>query len=188
MAELTTSDLLMFGREVAAAISEGFSPEQILSKFDLSPLELEEVFQSKEFLDSLQTYGEEVTRAFAEVRSSTAATSIHAHLSEKLKSYYDELDRIAMSPNIKAEKRADILLALSRAAAPEGIVPKEIVQMPPALIENWARRHHEIATACRAHRRYVEEEPAKAGGAGDSSAEDSSPYRGRTQTPSKEVL
>ncbi len=167
MAELTTSDLLMFGREVAAAISEGFSPEQILMKFDLSPLELEEIFASEEFLVTLKGYGEEVVRAFQEVRTATTGTSVHARLSEKLKLYYDELDRIAMSPNIKAEKRADILLALSRAAAPEGIVPKEVVQMPPALIENWARRSHEIATSCRAHRRQVEEGRAKTRAAGD---------------------
>lgn len=183
MAELTTSDLLMFGREVAAAISEGFSPEQILMKFDLSPLELEEIFQSKEFSDTLAKYGEEVIRAFGEMRSATASTSVHAQLSDKLKSYYAELDRLAMTANLDPKKRADILLALAHAAAPEGVVPKEIVQMPPALIDNWAKRHHIYESACRAHRRHVAEEPAEAGRAGDHSAEVPRPNRGRASTP-----
>lgn len=182
MAELTTSDLLMFGREVAAAISEGFSPEQILDKFDLSPLELEEVFQSKEFADTLAKYGEEVTRAFGEMRSATVATSVHAQLSEKLKTYYAELDRLAMTANLDPKKRADILLALANAAAPEGIVPKEVVQMPPALIDNWAKRHHLYESACRAHRRHMAEGPEEARGARNPSAEVPRPDRGRATT------
>jgi hypothetical protein len=167
MAELTTSDLLVYGREVAAGISEGFSPEQICQKFDISPLELEEVFESEEFKKALATFGDEVVNAFRDVRAGTRGESARRNLSENLNEYYRLLNDLATGNSVKPEKRVDLLLALTRVVAPEELGPREEVHMPPSLIDNWAKRHHEYESACRAHRRYMESESRETGGTGN---------------------
>lgn len=158
MAQLSPDSLKVFGREVAAAVADGHSPEQISHKWDLSPIELEEIFESEPFTTALATYGHEVTEAWNETRASNRGGSVRRKISENLNSYYEALDKLATGDGLKSEKRADILLALMRIAAPPDEKPQEVVHMPPSLIENWARRHHEIERNCRLHRRYLAEE------------------------------
>lgn len=130
-----------FAREVAGAVAEGFTSDRILSQLDLSPLELEEIFESERFLIELERHGPTVVTAWREARSTERASGVRERLADNLDRYYHELNELATSNQLKPEKRADILLALAKHIAPPDERTAPVVRMPPSLIENWARRH-----------------------------------------------
>jgi hypothetical protein len=140
-------EIVRWSKEVAAAISQGFSPPQIREKFDLSVGELEEIFDTEIFEFELKRLGEGTFEAWLDTRSEYRTDSVRRKISEKLDDYYDELDKLAMSGALKPEKRADILLSLVKIAAPPDEGQGSVVRMPPAMIDNWARRHFEYESA-----------------------------------------
>ena len=148
--DLSPSQLDGFAREVAGQVSEGYSFEQVASSLDLAVHELEEIFESTQFKDYLDSYGDAVTEAFKETRAASRAGSFHRKISERFDTYYEELDKLAMDPKLKPEKRADILLTLMKYVAPQDQEAHQVVRMPPALITNWVKRNQEYEAAEKA--------------------------------------
>lgn len=133
-------ELQGWAREVAALISQGHAPNRIAEDRDLSALEIEQVLDSEEFLTALEAYGEEVVNAWLETRAATKNMSFRRRIADRMDTYYEELDKLATSAALKPEKRADILLALLKVGSGGDSAPVERVEMPPQLLENWARR------------------------------------------------
>jgi hypothetical protein len=155
MAELTPSQLDGFAREVAGAVSQGFSFDQIRNQFDLAIHELDQIFDSEEFTEYLTSYGTSVVEAWKETRAGERAGSFHRKVSERFDTYYDELHGLAMNKGLKPEKRADILLTLMKYVAPPDEKAAQAVRLPPDLIENWVRRVIEYDEAAASQGRRV---------------------------------
>lgn len=132
--------------EIAAAIAQGYTVDQIKAELDISAYELEEVLDTDEFKEHLQSYGANVVDLWEEHRASNRTGSVHRKISERLDEYYEELHKLAMAGGgLKPEKRADVLLAFLNRAAPEDREDK-VVRMPPAVMENIAKRQIEYET------------------------------------------
>ena len=147
MADFTPSQLDGYAREAAGQISTGYSIDQVASSLNLSAGELEYILDSGDFEAYLESYGDSVVEAFKETRADTRASSFKRKISDRFDIYYEELHSIAMNKSVKIEKRADVLLTLMKYVAPTDTEITSSVQMPPALIENWARRMAEYETA-----------------------------------------
>lgn len=141
-------DITRLSLEVAAAIAEGYSVEQIRSSLDLSAFELEEILEAPEFKERLATYGETVVNLWEEHRSNRHSHGVDRKMSERYDEYYEELHSMAMGKTLKEEKRADILLRFMDRIKPVQAEEK-VVRMPPALINNWAKREAEYEAATK---------------------------------------
>lgn len=141
---MDSAEFAIWSREVAALIAQGHAPDRIAERHDLDPNEIEEILDSEEFTTALTEYGPEVVEAWAETRAAKKTISFRRRIAENLDLYAQELDKLAMSGQLKPEKRADILLALLKAGSGPDDVRVQRVEMPPQLLENWARRTREF--------------------------------------------
>lgn len=133
--------------EMAAAVAQGYTVEQIKSELDISAFEFEEALATDEFTKHLATYGSNVVDLWEEHRATNRSGSVQRKISERLDDYYEELHTLAMGgkggSQLKPEKRADVLLAFLNRAAPEDREDR-VVRMPPAVLDNIAKRQIEF--------------------------------------------
>lgn len=138
---MSPAEKVIWAKEVAALIAAGWSPEKIGSAKDLAKATLDEVVNSPEFTQALKAHGEQAVRAYDAYVKEHDAQSARDFLSGRLTKYVMELDEMVLSGALKAEKKADILLALLRFGAPaDESLRERDVRMPLALLENFTLR------------------------------------------------
>ena len=142
---MASTELEIWARECAALIAKGYTPSRIASQHDWDSIEMDQILESKEFKEALEAYGPPVVKAWEDTKLAEAGSvSFRKRIIANLDEYAKELHVLAMSGTLKPEKRADILLALLRSGSgPEDAAPQR-VEMPPQLLENWARRTREF--------------------------------------------